>query len=76
MVNTRSADEHAEVKKLVYAADSTAVSSPNYDEVLAKAVNGFLAHAREEEEEQFAVLKSKLSSTENDVRGWSVSYPM
>lgn len=56
------------MKKLVYAADSTAVTSSDYDQVMDKAVTAFLTHAEEEESQQFATLKSKLSAEDNDVR--------
>ncbi|TFK50060.1 hypothetical protein OE88DRAFT_309015 [Heliocybe sulcata] len=59
-------EEHADIKKLVYAADAVPMSSSKYDEVLGKAVNAFLTHAQEEENDQFPAIKSKLTPEEND----------
>ncbi|KAI0811209.1 hypothetical protein BC629DRAFT_1038401 [Irpex lacteus] len=59
-------EEHAEVKRAVYDADTHPFNSPDYDTVLAKAVTTFIDHAREEEEQQFPVLKSKLTPEESD----------
>ncbi|PSR73286.1 hypothetical protein PHLCEN_2v10856 [Hermanssonia centrifuga] len=58
--------EHAEVKKLVYSADSTSFGSADYDGIMLNAVTAFLAHAKEEEDEQFDKLKAALSPEDND----------
>ncbi len=55
------------MKRAVYDADTHPFNSPDYDTVLAKAVTTFIDHAREEEEQQFSVLKSKLTPEESDV---------
>lgn len=61
-------EEHAEVKKLVYEADSTKTSDATYDNVLARAVTAFLTHASEEEADQLPLLAAKITPEENDVR--------
>jgi hypothetical protein len=61
-------EEHAEVKRLVYDADSAAVKDPSYDAIMSKAVTAFLTHAEEEEREQFPDLKKRLSAEDSDVR--------
>lgn len=61
-------EEHAEVKKLVYDADTTHTSANGYDDVLARAVTAFLTHADEEEADQLPLLVQKISPEENDVR--------
>ena len=60
-------EEHAEVKRLVYSADSAKFDSPDYDKIMIDAVTGFITHDEEEENEQFDTLKAILSSEENDV---------
>ncbi|KDQ07740.1 hypothetical protein BOTBODRAFT_192202 [Botryobasidium botryosum FD-172 SS1] len=59
-------EEHAEVKKLVYEADSASTKSADYDSILGKAVQAFLAHAQEEEDEQHNILRAHLTPEEND----------
>ncbi|KAI0702976.1 hypothetical protein C8T65DRAFT_655250 [Cerioporus squamosus] len=59
-------EEHHEIKQLVYKADSTSVASPEYDEVITKAVTTFLTHAKEEEDEQHPIMRQKLSPQDND----------
>ena len=66
-VATHNKEDHAEVKKLVYAADSHGFGKPDYDDVLARAVTAFDTHAREEETDQLPVLRQKLSPQDNDV---------
>lgn len=56
------------MKQLVYLADTHPFDSPDYDGVLAKAVTTFIDHTREEEGQQFPLLKAKLTSQESDVR--------
>lgn len=56
------------MKKRVYDADATVVTHPDYDAIMAKAVNAFLSHAEEEENDQLPVLRSKVSAEVNDVR--------
>ena len=63
-----SLEEHAEVKRQVYAADSHDFDAPDYGDVMAKAVTTFIDHALEEEEQQFSMLKAKLPPEESDVR--------
>ncbi|KAH9842425.1 uncharacterized protein C8Q71DRAFT_202758 [Rhodofomes roseus] len=65
-VATHNKEDHAEVKKLVYAADSHGFDKPDYDDVLAKAVTAFDAHAREEETDQHPTLRQKLSAEDNN----------
>ncbi|KAH9930884.1 uncharacterized protein B0H18DRAFT_929974 [Fomitopsis serialis] len=65
-VATHNKEDHAEVKKLVYAADSHGFGKPDYDDVLAKAVTAFDTHAREEETDQLPTLRQKLSPEDND----------
>jgi hypothetical protein len=65
-------DEHAEVKKLVQEADRTNVSADNYDGVLRRAFEAFDSHAKEEEQDQLPLLRSKITPEQNDV---SVSSP-
>jgi hypothetical protein len=55
------------VKKLVYQADSTSVKHDDYDSILGQAVNGFLTHAKEEEDMQHPKMLAHLSPEENDV---------
>jgi hypothetical protein len=55
------------VKKLVYQADSTSVKHDDYDSILGQAVNGFLTHAKEEEDQQHPTIVAHLSPEENDV---------
>ncbi|GJE99552.1 Hemerythrin HHE cation binding domain [Phanerochaete sordida] len=59
-------EEHAEVKRVLYEADTKSFESADYDQVLAKAFNVFDTHAKEEEEQQLSQLASKLSAQEND----------
>ncbi|TFK54664.1 hypothetical protein OE88DRAFT_1653090 [Heliocybe sulcata] len=59
-------EEHHEIKKLVYEADSASTKSADYDAVLGKAVNAFITHAGEEERDQFPTIKAKLTPEEND----------
>lgn len=65
---TLTAEEHAEIKALVHKAGSTSVTSPEYDQVITKAVTTFIAHAKEEEDEQLPLIREKLSPQDNDVR--------
>ncbi|KAH9857188.1 hypothetical protein C2E23DRAFT_865769 [Lenzites betulinus] len=58
--------EHAEIKRLVYDADATRATKPEYDDVLRRAVAAFIAHAQEEEDEQLPLIRSKLSAEQND----------
>ncbi|KAI0333538.1 hypothetical protein GY45DRAFT_1344001 [Cubamyces sp. BRFM 1775] len=58
--------EHADIKKLVYDADATRMTKPDYDAVLERAVTAFLTHAKEEEDEQLPLIRQKLSPEEND----------
>lgn len=59
-------EEHAEVKRLVYDADTKNFDSPEYDDVMTRAYTGFIEHAKEEEDQQFDKLKAKLTPEEND----------
>jgi len=59
-------EEHAEIKKLVYEADSASTKSPDYDEVLRKAVLAFITHATEEETDQLPTIRAKLTPEDND----------
>ena len=61
-------EEHAEIKELIYKADTTSVDHAQYDEVITKAVTFFLTHAKEEEDEQHGTIRSRLSPQDNDVR--------
>ncbi|KAG7091423.1 hypothetical protein E1B28_010460 [Marasmius oreades] len=61
-------EEHAEVKKLVYEADSASLDDPNYDQTMSKAVSNFLKHAEEEETSQLPLMTSKLTPDQsNDI---------
>lgn len=51
----------------MYEADSKNFDSPEYDDIMARAYNGFNDHAKEEEEQQFDKLKAKITPEENDV---------
>lgn len=55
----------------MYSADSKNFDSPEYDQIMAKAYTAFIEHAKEEEEQQFAPLKARLTPEENDVRASS-----
>jgi hypothetical protein len=63
--------EHHEIKRLVYEADtstaSTKAGSSNYDTILAKAVNAFIEHAKEEEDGILPRMSANLSPEEKDV---------
>ncbi|KAI0082151.1 hypothetical protein K474DRAFT_1681502 [Panus rudis PR-1116 ss-1] len=59
-------EEHAEVKKLVYEADSARTSRADYDQILTRAVTAFLTHAEEEETEQFDKILKALTPEQND----------
>ena len=59
-------EEHAEVKKLVYAADDASVDQGDYVSIMSAAVDAFLEHAAEEEKDQLPKLIAKLSPEEND----------
>ncbi|KAH8800547.1 hypothetical protein DL96DRAFT_1699255 [Flagelloscypha sp. PMI_526] len=59
-------EEHAEVKKLVYAADDASIDQGDYVAIMSAAVEGFLDHAGEEERDQLPKLVEKLSAEEND----------
>ncbi|EIN12883.1 hypothetical protein PUNSTDRAFT_60584 [Punctularia strigosozonata HHB-11173 SS5] len=59
-------EEHASVKKLVYSADTTPITSDNYDQVLERAFVAFNTHAEEEERDEWPALLAKLSSEEID----------
>lgn len=48
----RNRAEHAEVRKLVWKADTTSMSNPEYDSILEQAFVTFDTHAREEEDDQ------------------------
>lgn len=67
-------EEHAQVKKLVYEADTTSTASAGYDDVLARAVTAFLTHAAEEERDQLPLLVSKISAEDSDVRLSLISF--
>jgi len=58
-------EEHAEVKRLVYAADDASVEQKDYNDVMGRAVTAFLTHAAEEEEDQLPKLTQRLSEEEN-----------
>lgn len=64
---TYSCQEHAELKKLVFKVEHMTTSNEKCDDVMTKAVNAFLAHAKEEETEQFAALRERLSPEDSDV---------
>jgi len=57
--------EHAEVKRLMYEADSKSIKKEDYDSVLTRAVQAFLAHAEEEERDQLPNLVKGVSAEEN-----------
>jgi hypothetical protein len=59
-------EEHAEVKKLVYEADTKSYESADYDLVLSRAVEAFITHAKEEEDEQFAKIRTACSPEQSD----------
>ncbi|KAI0775648.1 hypothetical protein BD413DRAFT_652053 [Trametes elegans] len=59
-------EEHAEIKRLVLAADKTSVDKPEFSAVIERAVNTFLTHAKEEEDDQHPVIRQKLSAEESD----------
>ncbi|KAL0574487.1 hypothetical protein V5O48_007462 [Marasmius crinis-equi] len=59
-------EEHSEVKKLVYAADDASIDQDDYDQIMSRAVNAFLEHAKEEEDEQLPKLVSALTPEQND----------
>ncbi|KAI0779824.1 hypothetical protein C8Q74DRAFT_1198490 [Fomes fomentarius] len=59
-------EEHAEIKELIYKADTTSVSDAQYDEVITQAVTTFLTHAKEEEDEQHPIIREKLSPEDSD----------
>ncbi|EMD38246.1 hypothetical protein CERSUDRAFT_93778 [Gelatoporia subvermispora B] len=65
-LRTRDSEEHAEVKKLVYGADATSFSKPEYDELLSRAVTGFLSYAKEEEDDQLPQLRNNLTPEQSD----------
>ncbi|KAJ7598574.1 hypothetical protein C8J56DRAFT_770100 [Mycena floridula] len=65
-IASHNREEHAEVKKLVYAADDASLDQTHYDEIMARAVNAFLDHAQEEETELLPKFVSQLSPEEND----------
>ncbi|TFY76954.1 hypothetical protein EWM64_g7058 [Hericium alpestre] len=67
-------EEHAEIKRLVYSADSTPTDSENYDEVVTHAVQTFIQHAEEEEIDQLPVIKKKVSEEDNDKMARSFLY--
>ncbi|KDQ57006.1 hypothetical protein JAAARDRAFT_69977 [Jaapia argillacea MUCL 33604] len=58
-------EEHAEIKKLVDRADSASINHSEYDAVVGKAVNAFLTHAGEEENDQLNKIRTKLSPEDN-----------
>ncbi|KAI0373411.1 hypothetical protein BV20DRAFT_735039 [Pilatotrama ljubarskyi] len=59
-------EEHAEIKRLVEAADKTSVEKPEYTDVIERAVTTFLTHAKEEEDDQHPLIRAKLSPEDND----------
>ncbi|KAI0781893.1 hypothetical protein C8Q75DRAFT_728365 [Abortiporus biennis] len=59
-------EEHAQVKKAVYEADSANIESGDYDSIITKAVTTFLEHAQEEEEEQFSKIQEALTPEQSD----------
>lgn len=59
-------EEHAEVKRAVYEADTKNFESPDYDQTMFKAFNIFDTHAKEEEEQQLNQLVAKIDKQEND----------
>lgn len=67
-------EEHAEVKKAVYDADTHGFDSADYDTVMGKAYTTFISHAQEEEQQQFSQLKAKLTPEESDVRSFSFDF--
>ncbi|KAL7281277.1 hypothetical protein ACG7TL_004586 [Trametes sanguinea] len=59
-------EEHAEIKRLVYAADTTSVDKPEFSSVIERAVTTFLTHAKEEEDDQHPIMRQKLSPEDSD----------
>lgn len=56
------------MKKVVHEADAAKVSDPNFEDIIKRAVTTFLAHAQEEEEQQFSLIQKALTAEQNDVR--------
>ncbi|OCH92075.1 hypothetical protein OBBRIDRAFT_811824 [Obba rivulosa] len=59
-------EEHAEVSRLVYEADSISPSKREFDQIISRAVTAFFTLTDEEEEEQLPKLRSDLSPEQND----------
>ncbi|KAI0633374.1 hypothetical protein C8Q77DRAFT_1114600 [Trametes polyzona] len=59
-------EEHAEIKRLVQAADKTSVDKPEFGAVIERAVTTFLTHAKEEEDDQHPLMREKLSPQDSD----------
>ncbi|KAI9067110.1 hypothetical protein FKP32DRAFT_1588925 [Trametes sanguinea] len=59
-------EEHAEIKRLVYDADTTSVDKPEFSSVIERAVTTFLTHAKEEEDDQHPIMRQKLSPEDSD----------
>ena len=62
-----AAEEHAEIKVLSRQLERTVIGSPDWQLCVVETATIFLAHAREEENVQFPLLTSKLTSEENTV---------
>jgi len=58
-------EEHAEVKRLMYEADSKSIKSGEYDSILGRAVSALLEHADEEERDQLPQLIRNLTPERN-----------
>ncbi|KAJ8081871.1 hypothetical protein AAF712_004770 [Marasmius tenuissimus] len=59
-------EEHLEVKRMVYEAENASIDSPDYDEIMSRAVTTFLKHSEEEEKDHLPKLVAALSPEEND----------
>jgi len=64
---THNREEHAEVKRLVYAADAAPIDHRDYTNIMGQAVTAFLTHAEEEENDQLIKLTQRLSHEDNNV---------
>ncbi|KAH9855244.1 hypothetical protein C2E23DRAFT_866859 [Lenzites betulinus] len=59
-------EDHAQIKRLTDAADKASFDDSDYTAVVERAVTTFLAHAKQEEDEQHPRMREKLSPQRSD----------
>ncbi|RPD66428.1 hypothetical protein L226DRAFT_454385 [Lentinus tigrinus ALCF2SS1-7] len=62
----RNKEDSAEIKACVHDADVARRTSDEYDVILSCAISAFLAHAKQEEDQQLPLVRKRLTPEESD----------